>query len=152
MSGRLWCSRPYNVVPTDISAFPKTSSRLRQQFNTLGPSIQALQHHPDLHKPAPPSQHGGYPRGRLGLEVVTWQDSSLRRTQSCCPLIPHRSTRRGVQAQRKDSLPSWSTHAHTHRRQTTGSFLQPMAQLAVPRMAALNSNSVRLACRGNAWI
>ena len=30
---------PCNVVPAAISAFPKTSSRLRQQFNTLGPSI-----------------------------------------------------------------------------------------------------------------
>ena len=41
------------MVPVAISAFPKMSSRLRQQFNTLGPSIQALQHPPDLHEPDP---------------------------------------------------------------------------------------------------
>ena len=37
-----------------------------------------------------------------------------------------------VQAQRKDNLPSRSTHAHTHRQQTRGSFLQPNA---IPPMA-----------------
>ena len=53
------------------------------------------------------------------------------------PEIPHRSTRLGVQAKRKDS-------PHTHRRQSRASFLQPMARPFIPPTAALNSNSVRM--------
>ena len=93
------CSQPYNVVPAVISAFPKTSSRLWQQLDTLSPSIQALQHHPDLHEPATPSQ-----RGRptwVGIGHFARQLASQEK--SCSPVIPHRSTRLGVQAQRRDS-------------------------------------------------
>ena len=57
----------------------------------------------DLHKPAP--QARWLPRGRLGLELVTWQDSSLAGIKAVTPVITHRSIRPGVQAQRMDSSP-----------------------------------------------
>ena len=92
------------------------------------------------------------PEAGLGWNCSLGKTARFAGLKAGPPVIRHRSTRLGVQAHRKDSLRSRSTHAHTHRQQTRGSFLQPMAQLAILPMAALNSNSVRLACWGNAWI
>ena len=93
--------------------------------------------------PPPQASMVANPEAGLGWNWSLGKTASFSGLKAVPHVIPHRSTRLGVQAQAKDSLPSRFTHAHTHRRQTTGSFLQPMAQLAIPSMAALNSRSTR---------
>ena len=67
--------------------------------------------------PPPPSQHDCHSEANLGWIWSLGKTTRLAGPEAPSPVIPHLGTK---QAQRKGNLPSRSTHAHTHPRQTRG--------------------------------
>ena len=93
-----------------------TSLGLQQQFNKPGRAPQSELHCTTLcfQEPAPPNQQERVPSSQPGLDLVTWQDSSLLRpnsSSSCDPLQEY--TKLGAQARRTGILLSQSNHTHT---------------------------------------
>ena len=94
--------------------FRKRHQGSSNSFNTLGPSIQALQHPPDLHEPGPQASMVANPKAGLGWNWSLGKTAGFAELKAVPPVIPHRSTRLGVQAQRRTVyLAGPQTHTRT---------------------------------------